>query len=61
MTGYCGVKLEGAVDPDVGGQAMIYLGGSKDTFRCECRCNVFTRLGGRKYRCNSCNATYTAE
>jgi hypothetical protein len=51
-----------------GGQAMIYLGGSRDTFRCDvknmhhgiCGCNVFTRLRGRKYKCNSCGMVYEA-
>lgn len=45
---------------EVGGQVMIYLGGLKNTYRCDCGCNVFTRLEGSKYRCNSCNGVYEA-
>jgi hypothetical protein len=49
-------------------QAMIYLGGSKISFRCDyndgrgpCGCNVFTKLTPTKYRCNSCGMVYIGE
>ena len=31
------------------------------SFRCECGCNVFTEIGTKRYRCNSCDATYQGE
>lgn len=39
---------------------MVYVGGSKTSFRCTCGCNVFTPCGDHKYRCNSCETIYTA-
>ncbi len=30
-------------------------------FKCDCGCNVFTKTEPLKYRCNSCEATYTGE
>ena len=40
-------------------QVMCRINGKY--FRCECGCNVFTKLGEFKYKCNSCNATYSGE
>ena len=42
---------------------MIFLGGSKRSFRCMCGSNVFRQILNQPHRfvCNSCNATYTAE
>lgn len=42
-------------------QKMIYLNGSKTSFRCVCGANVFTKFQHKRYRCNSCDATYTGE
>jgi hypothetical protein len=54
-------------EEEEGKSAMVYLGGSKDTFRCDvrqgggiCGCNVFTRLPESDYRCNSCGMIYEA-
>lgn len=40
---------------------MIKMGMSY--FKCSCRCNVFKKhkIIPLKYKCNSCNATYTGE
>ena len=38
---------------------MIYLNGSKNSFRCECGANVFTQINALRYRCNGCKAIYT--
>jgi hypothetical protein len=40
---------------------MVYLEGSKQSFRCPCGCNVFRAIGEHQYRCNSCLETYTGE
>lgn len=40
---------------------MIFLGGSKRSFRCACGCNVFHKDGERHYICNSCGARYRGE
>ena len=48
---------------------MMYVGGSKTSFRCEgdgtepCGANVFRRKEGteNKYECNTCGAVYTGE
>lgn len=37
-------------------QVMLYVGGSKKSYRCICGCNVFTVIGEKKYRCNSCKS-----
>jgi len=42
-------------------QRMLFLSGSKTSFRCTCGCNVFTQLSELKYRCNGCAATHTGE
>ena len=39
-------------------QVMLYLQGSKTSFRCDCTCNVFTKLSPDRYRCNSCRTVY---
>lgn len=41
---------------------MIYLTGSKTSFKCECGCNVFKNVDGfKKYSCNACSANYIGE
>ena len=40
---------------------MLYVGGSKTSFRCDCGCNVFREIRPRTYRCNSCSALYRGE
>lgn len=45
-------------DPDA---TMIYIGGSKTSFRCNCSGNVFTELFDGIYRCNSCTTEYRSE
>lgn len=40
---------------------MIFLQGSKVSFRCDCQCNVFKEIKPLKYKCNSCGTTYTGE
>jgi hypothetical protein len=44
------------------GDALLYVGGSKIAFRCECGANVFRKISEkpRRYRCNGCGQTYTA-
>lgn len=57
-----------SVAKEDGGAAMVFLGGSKESFRCDvpqgrgkiCGCNVFTRVGAKGYRCNSCRMLYEA-
>jgi hypothetical protein len=39
------------------GSVMVYLNGSKVSFRCDCGCNVFSKAGG-KYYCNGCNSAW---
>lgn len=38
---------------------MLYVGGSKTSFYCECGCNVFGKIGVNQYECNSCGAWYS--
>lgn len=46
---------------------MLYLGGR--IFRCECGCNVFTKLDDReglsktetRFKCNGCRVVYIGE
>ncbi len=40
---------------------MIYLNGSKTSFRCECGGNVFREEEPGRYECNSCAASYRGE
>jgi hypothetical protein len=40
---------------------MLYVGGSKVAFRCDCGANVFTRLPDGAYRCNGCLTAYHGE
>lgn len=49
-------------------QSMIFLSGSKRSFRCNatdgkhtCGCNVFTKENSNKSICNACEAVYIAE
>lgn len=42
--------------PARGSQTMLTVGGSP--FKCQCGCNVFTRIGTDKYRCNGCQSEY---
>ena len=37
---------------------MIYLAGSKQSFRCDCGGNVFTKWTEEKFQCNSCKEKY---
>lgn len=44
---------------------MLYVGGSKTSFRCECGCNIFHSFKVRKglhreerYECNACGQVY---
>lgn len=52
-------------DENDGESTMIFLNGSKRSFKCECLCNVFTKLSdpecGTIYRCNSCWLEYEGE
>lgn len=47
------------------GDTMLYVGGSKRSFRCECGCNVFRKTAETaesvKYKCNSCGETYSGD
>jgi len=38
---------------------MLYVGGSKESFRCICGCNCFHKLASSRYACNACGETYT--
>lgn len=54
------------LDPLPPGDLMIYLDGSKESFRCDndCRCHVFRWVDtprGRRLRCNACGALYVSE
>jgi len=41
---------------------MFRVGGSKDSFRCDCGSNVFRKSAdGKKAHCNGCSATYSIE
>ncbi len=40
-------------------QVMPYVGGVP--YRCECGCNVFTKIGAYRYSCNACPAIYEGE
>ena len=42
-------------------QVMVYVAGSKRSFRCDCGCNVFTKHQNNKMICNSCGTSYTGE
>lgn len=52
-------KIPPTEDTDV----MVFLGGSKRSFRCECGGNVFRRRTDVPcgYVCNSCSALYVGE
>ena len=40
-------------------QVMPKING--EFYRCECGCNVFTEIDFKKFKCNSCEATYSVE
>lgn len=40
-------------------QVMPKVGGK--SFRCDCGCNVFTKIGDYRYECNACTARYQGE
>lgn len=46
-------------------QSLLYVGGNKTAFRCECGCNVFHRVtdserpGKVIYKCNACGMWYS--
>jgi hypothetical protein len=40
-------------------QVMPKIGGK--SFRCDCGCNVFTKIGEYRYRCNACRIEYQGE
>lgn len=40
-------------------QVMPKVGGK--SFRCDCGCNVFTKIGEYRYRCNACRTAYQGE
>lgn len=42
-------------------QTMVFLNGSKSSFRCECGANVFTKFDDGSYECNSCKASYKGQ
>lgn len=46
-------------DPTI--DRMLFIGGSKTSFRCDCGGNVFKQFERNRFRCNSCGATYTAD
>ena len=55
------------VESDLGETQMLFIGGSKTSFKCDardecghlCRANCFKKIGHMRYKCNSCGATYT--
>lgn len=61
---FCPVEPEEAVDESKRDR-MVYLNGSKRSFRCDCGANVFrTPYYPERpdiYRCNGCSATYYSE
>ena len=42
-------------------QVIIRLNGKSGLFRCDCGCNVFTRIAKLKYQCNSCRSIWEGE
>ena len=46
------------------GDIMLYLNGSRKSFRCECGANVFHKVkyqGRELFRCNGCETLYNGE
>ena len=43
-------------------ETMLYVGGSKTSFRCDCGVNVFRKVvsASLKYRCNGCGDVWLA-
>jgi hypothetical protein len=51
-------------EPQVeGSDTMIFLTGRDRSFRCDCGGNVFRRFvdNAKRFKCNSCAATYTGD
>lgn len=43
---------------------MLYVDGSRTSYRCECGANIFHQPDDKepeRYKCNSCGAEYVAE
>lgn len=40
---------------------MLYLDGSKQSYRCTCGCNVFREVEPGVFTCNACQARYRVE
>jgi hypothetical protein len=40
---------------------MLYVGGSKQSFRCECGANVFRLRDDGRHECNGCGALYVGK
>lgn len=40
---------------------MLYVGGSKTAYRCDCGANVFNKISPYEYECNGCHGIVTAE
>lgn len=56
------------MDKSAGKQIMVYLNGSKTSFRCDvsdgrgpCNGNVFTVVRSGEVRCNSCRTLWSTE
>jgi hypothetical protein len=48
--------------PKFGKQMMLYLGGSKTSYRCpDCGANVFTKIEEGRFICNGCQARWRGE
>lgn len=58
-----GEELQMSDDSLCDNTSMIYLGGSKESFRCEiCGANCFRKFKYQdKYKCNSCGTDYLSE
>lgn len=53
------------VDPlfgkEPGSPRMLFIGGSRTSFRCKCGCNVFIPYGDTIFKCNACPEIYESE
>jgi hypothetical protein len=56
------------INQSAGKQVIVYLSGSKTSFRCNvrdergpCNGNVFTRVGPDRVRCNSCRTVWNTD
>ena len=45
----------------INNNVILYVKKRKKSYRCDCGCNVFSKLSKGKYKCNSCGDLYTAE